>query len=357
VNQQNKTYKVLGIMSGTSLDGIDLCLTEFKRINDEWAYAIIATSTIKYSNEWEEELRNIESKSAVDLVELDYKYGTFLGAIAAKFLSEKKQHVDAIASHGHTIFHQIEKGFTYQLGHGTSIAAVSGVKTVTDFRSLDVALGGQGAPLVPFGDENLFHSYAACVNLGGIANMSFKKNGERIAFDVCACNMVLNHFMKKYKQSEFDFNGAYSKTGKLVPKLLSELNEFEFFKLVGPKSLGKEWVFEHIIPLIESSKETLEDKLFTFTKHIAYQVASTLKSNDISNNILFTGGGSKNKFLVEMLKAEGLQFELPSVEMIDFKEALIFAFLGLKRIIKETNTLKSVTGASKNSCGGAVYLP
>ena len=344
-------------MSGTSLDGIDLCLTEFKLFRDEWSYSIIATKTEKYSDQWEKELRGIESKSAVNLVELDFRYGKSLGAIASKFLSENNQSADAIASHGHTIFHQIKKGFTYQLGHGASIAAASGIICVSDFRSLDVALGGQGAPLVPFGDEKLFGSYNACVNLGGIANLSFKKDVERIAFDVCACNMVLNYFMIKYRQTEFDVDGEHSSTGKLIPDLYRELNEVDFFKTTGPKSLGKEWVFEEIIPLIENHKDPLPDQLFTFTKHIAFQIASTLKSNNISKNILFTGGGSKNKFLIELLKAEGLEFELPAVAMIDFKEALIFAFLGLKRILGETNTFKSVTGASKNSCGGSIYLP
>lgn len=357
MNQQNKTYKVLGIMSGTSLDGVDLCLTEFKRIKDEWTYFIIATTTKKYSDEWEKELRNIESKSAVDLVELDSKYGKFLGQVAAKFLSEKKEHADVIASHGHTIFHQTEKGFTYQLGHGASIAAASETVCVSDFRSLDIALGGQGAPLVPFGDEKLFGSYDACVNLGGIANVSFKRDEERIAFDVCACNMVLNYFMMKFHQAEFDKDGKLSSSGKIIPSLYQDLNELAFFKTSGPKSLGKEWVFETIIPMIEEYKDSLPDLLFTFTKHIAFQITNALQSNNISNNILFTGGGSKNKFLVEMLKAERLKFELPPAEMIDFKEALIFAFLGLNRILGKNNTLKSVTGASKNSCGGSIYLP
>jgi anhydro-N-acetylmuramic acid kinase len=357
VNQQNKTYKVLGIMSGTSLDGIDLCLTEFKLFRDEWAYSIIATQTEKYSNDWGKELRSVEAKSAVELVELDFRYGKYLGKIASKFLLENNQSADAIASHGHTIFHQIEKGFTYQLGQGASIAAASGTLCVSDFRSLDVALGGQGAPLVPFGDAKLFGSYSACVNLGGIANLSFKRDEERIAFDVSACNMVLNYFMIKFHQTEFDMDGELSRTGKLIPELYTDLNKVDFFKTSGPKSLGKEWVFEKIIPLIESRKDSLPDQLFTFTKHIAFQIASTLKSNNISKNILFTGGGSKNKLLIDLLKAEGLEFELPPVAMIDFKEALIFAFLGLKRILGETNTLRSVTGASKNSCGGSVYLP
>jgi len=357
VNQQNKTYKVLGIMSGTSLDGIDLCLSEFKALKNEWHYSILATETENYSSEWKKKLSNIESKSAVELVEFDFQYGKHLGGIASNFLLKNNQDADLIASHGHTIFHQIQKGFTYQLGHGASIAAKSGIPSVSDFRSLDVALGGQGAPLVPFGDDQLFGTYASCVNLGGIANLSFKNNNDRLAFDVCACNMVLNYFMTKFQQVEYDQDGEFSSSGRFVPTLYTELNDLEFFKTSGPKSLGKEWVFEQIIPLIEKHAASLADKLFTFTKHCAFQIATTLKSANIAENILFTGGGSKNNFLIKLLKEEGLTFKLPDETMIDFKEALIFAFLGLNRFLGKTNTLKSVTGATKNSCGGNIYLP
>ncbi len=344
-------------MSGTSLDGIDLCLAEFKLFEDKLDYSILVTETHNYSVEWENNLRNIEAKSAVNLAKLDFKYGKHLGTIASKFLLKNDQNADLIASHGHTIFHQIEKGFTYQLGHGASITAESEITCVSDFRSLDVALGGQGAPLVPFGDEKLFSSYDACVNLGGIANLSFKKNNERLAFDVCACNMVLNYFMNKFRQVKFDLDGEFSNSGHLIPALYNDLNDLEFFNSSGPKSLGKEWVFEKIIPLMEKREETLSDVLFTFTKHIAFQIANTLKSNNISKNILFTGGGSKNKFLIKLLKEEGLEFELPNETIIDFKEALIFAFLGLNRFLGKINTLKSVTGATRNSCGGNIYLP
>ena len=344
-------------MSGTSLDGIDLCLVEFKPLKNRWNYSILATETHKYSFEWENELKNIESKSAVNLVELNFRYGKHLGTVASKFLSKYNQNTDLIASHGHTIFHRIEKGFTYQLGHGASIAAESGTTCVSDFRSLDVALGGQGAPLVPFGDEKLFDSYDACVNLGGIANISFKNDDERIAFDVCACNMPLNYFMNKFRHVDFDKDGDFSSRGDLITELDHELNELDFFKTSGPKSLGKEWVFEKIIPLLEKRKEALSDVLFTFTKHCAFQIAKSLKTNNICKNILFTGGGSKNKFLIKLLKEEGLEFEIPDETIIDFKEALIFAFLGLNRFLGKINTLKSVTGAARNSCGGNIYLP
>ena len=357
VNQQNKTYKVLGIMSGTSLDGIDLCLSEFKRIGKSWEYLILAAETYSYSPDWDSKLRSVESKSAVDLIELDFGYGKLIGEFANKFLSTFNQNADLIASHGHTIFHQIDKSFTYQLGNGAAICAETGMTCISDFRSLDVALGGQGAPLVPFGDEYLFPTFNACINLGGIANLSFKKNSYRLAYDICACNMVLNHFMNKYLQKAFDESGAFSQTGKMIPSLYDELNSFKYFTRKPPKSLGKEWVFEKIIPLMENSNGTLADKLYTFTKHCAHQISNTLIFNNVTKDILFTGGGCKNTFLIELLKAEGLSFELPDEKTIDYKEALIFAFLGLFRYLGHINTLKSVTGASKNSSGGNIFIP
>ena len=341
MNQQNKSYKVLGIMSGTSLDGIDLCLAEFKQINSIWKY----------------KLRNIENEAAVELAQLDFEYGKLLGSHAKEFLAEHNQTANLIASHGHTIFHQIEKGFTYQLGHGAAIAAASDTLCINDFRSLDVALGGQGAPLVPFGDEHLFSSFEACVNLGGIANFSLNQNGTRIAYDICVCNMVLNYFTNKYFSIPYDKNGQISRTGNLIPALYDKLNALGFFNTKPPKSLGKEWVDETIIPLMEKESAPLADKLFTFTSHVAFQIARNLKSNGVSKNILFTGGGSKNIFLMKLLRKQGLEFSLPDEKTIDFKEALIFAFLGLNRHLGIPNTLKSVTGATKDSCGGCIYYP
>lgn len=357
MNQQNKTYKVLGIMSGTSMDGIDFCLAEFKKLNNEWTYSIIATDTFRYSSDWEKLLRNIESKSAVELVELDFAYGKYLGELVLKFLSIKKEKADFIASHGHTIFHQIDKGFTYQLGHGAAIAAKSNLICISDFRSLDVALGGQGAPLVPFGDAMLFQKFDACINLGGIANLSFQENNSRLAMDVCACNMVLNHITKKFFNKEFDEDGIISSSGTKNTDLFNSLNLLDFFDISGPKSLGKEWVFQTVIPLLEQSGINAADQLRTFSSHIAFQIASILKKNGKSTNLLLTGGGSRNLFLMELLKAEGLKFQLPSSNLIDYKEALIFGFLGLHRFLNKVNTYKSVTGASRDSCGGNVFLP
>jgi anhydro-N-acetylmuramic acid kinase len=357
VNQQNNSYKVLGLMSGTSLDGLDLCLAEFKEINSRWTYEILASETRKYSSDWEMSLRNVENKSAAALMELDFSYGKLIGTFSLEFLQKHRLTADFISSHGHTIFHQIENGFTYQIGHGAAISATTGLACICDFRSLDVALGGQGAPLVPFGDHHLFRTYTACINLGGIANFSFERNDERLAHDICAFNMVLNHFMQKYLNKEFDKDGTLSRSGRLNAPLFESLNNLAFFSTKGPKSLGKEWVFLELIPLIEGSPIPLADKLCSFSHHAAEQISKTLLANNFDKELLFTGGGSKNIFFMELLRSNGLSFQLPKEELIDFKEALVFAFLGLNRFLCRNNTFKTATGATKDSCGGSIYLP
>ncbi|MBL4707392.1 MAG: anhydro-N-acetylmuramic acid kinase [Flavobacteriales bacterium] len=344
-------------MSGTSLDGIDLCLVNFKRVNKAWSFEILKAETIPYTKEWLYELKKAESCFGNKLIQLDFEYGKLLGETAVHFLEKHSIEADSIASHGHTIFHQIENGLTFQLGHGAALAAASNLLSISDFRSLDVALGGQGAPLVPYGDQELFSEFDCCINLGGIANLSFEKKGTRLAFDICACNMILNHLMREHFNKKFDQNGAISRQGNFNEFLFNQLNKLDYFQIDGPKSLGKEWIFQKIIPLFEKSNISIQDQLFTFSKHCAFQIGEVLRINKIRSNILLTGGGSKNKFLLELIRQEGFEITLPKEQTIDFKEALIFAFLGLKRILKENNTLKSVTGASRNSCGGSVYLP
>ena len=357
MNQQNNSYKVLGLMSGTSLDGLDLCLTEFKEINNRWTYKILASETRKYTSDWEMSLRTVENKSAAKLMELDFSYGKLIGKFSLEFLQKHRLTADFISSHGHTVFHQIENGFTCQIGHGAAISATTGLTSICDFRSLDVALGGQGAPLVPFGDHHLFGTYNACINLGGIANFSFEINEERIAYDICAFNMVLNHFMQKYLNKGYDKDGILSRSGELNTPLFKALNNLPFFSEKGPKSLGKEWVFQELIPLIENAPISLADKLCSFSHHAAKQISKILLTNNFDQKLLFTGGGSKNIFFMKLLQSHGLSFTLPKEELIDFKEGVVFAFLGLNRYLCRNNTFKTATGAVKDSCGGIIYLP
>lgn len=354
MNKLNKSHTVLGIMSGTSLDGIDLCLSKFY-FESNWKYEIIKCATIPYSKEWSDKLAKADQLSGRDLSELNCNYGKLLGEESKKFLNNSQQKVDLIASHGHTVFHQPQAGFSLQIGHGAYIAAVSNIRTVADFRSSDIAYGGQGAPLVPFGEFHLFPEYEAWMNIGGIANISIRKKDKIIAFDIAAANMALNYVSKNRLGLDFDDNGEIAANGKLQKPLFDKLNQFFFYQSKPPKSLGKEDIFKHIIPLLSESNYSTEDILNTYCHHLCFQMTQTAKKNTITNKkILLSGGGTHNGFLMKLLSRD-LSIEIPKKEIIDYKEALIFAFLGLHRYLKSNNILCSVTGAKKDTVGGAIY--
>ena len=342
-------------MSGTSLDGLDIAYCEFEKIDEKWSYQIHYAETINYPDEWKDRLTNIENGSALDLAAADTEYGHFLGLQTRSFIEKNKIHPDFVASHGHTIFHQPGKKMTWQIGKGSSITAETGLPVVCDFRSLDVALGGQGAPLVPIGDRLLFSEFDYCLNLGGFANISYEEKGERIAFDICPVNIVLNHLTKRIGKP-FDPSGQMARTGTLSPSLLSSLNNLPYYDQPPPKSLGKEWVLSHILPLLDPSSILLNDQLNTFCEHVAIQLARSTSGHK-PGKILVTGGGAFNEYLVGRIKKHSIhEIILPDENTINFKEALIFAFLGVLRWLEETNCLRSVTGAAKDTSGGSVYF-
>jgi len=354
--------KVVGLMSGTSLDGLDLVAAEFWKTNEKWHFHIEAAETIEYSNEWKTRLKNAPEFSGLELIQLHTEYGRFLGNETKRFFTENNFEPDLIASHGHTIFHQPEKGFTFQAGSGFEIATVTGITTVADFRSGDVALGGQGAPLVPVGDRLLFSEYEYCLNLGGFANISFEKNRQRIAFDICPVNMVLNHFAEK-QGFAFDKNGEMGRKGKVNTELLNQLNQLGFYHAEPPKSLGREWVEKVFMPVLNDFEITDEDKLRTIYKHIAQQIAGEDRDEGKGEGggrrkILVTGGGAFNAFLIELISVKTpVELVIPANDIINFKEALIFAFLGVLKVRGEINCLASVTGAKKNHSSGLVFHP
>lgn len=346
-------FRVLGIMSGTSLDGVDLALCEFNNSGTSPEYHLSRAVTIPFKPEWKQKLRNIEAGSAEELASLDFEFGRYLGSLAKDFLKDSA--VDFISSHGHTIFHQPASGFTLQIGSGAAIAATSGFPVVCDFRSTDVALGGQGAPLVPIGDELLFSDFEFCLNLGGIANVSFQFNKMRRAYDICPVNLILNPLAAE-RGLEFDKGGQLARSGRIISSLLQELNELDYYKIDFPKSLGREWVKDVMLPIIEKYRsEKLEDRLHTSVEHLALMISRSIQ--DGRGKLLVTGGGAYNEYLIERLKAlTSLSVVLPSSSIIEYKEALIFAYLGMLRWLGKENALSSVTGASRNSCGGAIYL-
>lgn len=348
-------YKGIGVMSGTSLDGVDIASCIFSEENNTWKYKIDFAETIPYDSSWKEKLETLENASALELAITHKNYGNFLGKLILDFIHKNKLSPEFVASHGHTIFHQPENKFTFQIGDGASIAAECRLTVICDFRTLDVAKGGQGAPLVPIGDKFLFSEFDFCLNLGGFANISFEKNNERVAQDICPVNIVLNNIVKRIGK-DFDNNGELASMGKINSDLLNELNQLEFYKLNAPKSLGKEWVLKYFMPVLNRYKITLEDTLASICEHIAIQIAN-VAGKDSSKKMLITGGGAYNKFLLSRISALNKSIvKIPGNKTVEFKEALIFAFLGLLRIKQKINSLKSVTGAESNSIGGAVYL-
>lgn len=351
-----KIYKTIGLMSGTSLDGVDLAYVEFFKQNDIWQFNLRAFDSISYSSEWKNRLSNLTKASALDFVKCHSEYGHYLGKLVAEFIQKNDLKVDFIASHGHTVFHQPQNGFTSQIGDGSAIAAETGISVVCDFRSMDVAKGGQGAPLVPIGDALLFGDYKARINLGGFSNVSLGSIEDLQAFDICPVNIVMNKLAGKFGQ-DFDKNGEIAKGGLIIPEILEKLNQLEFYKQSGPKSLGVEWVEREVLPLLVSSQK-VEDQLRTFVEHVAIQISKTLNTVcTTKDKLLFSGGGVYNSFLMDRIK--GLihsQIVIPSSEVIEMKEAIVFAFLGVLRYLEEDNILKAYTGAKSNSVSGAIYF-
>lgn len=346
------TYKVIGVMSGTSLDGVDVAFCTFKYDSKKWNYVINKAETYSYDQDWKEKLSSIENKSALELAQTNINYGHYLGKFIKKFISTHNIQPDFISSHGHTIFHQPEKKITVQIGCGSSISAETLLPVICDFRTLDVALGGQGAPLVPIGDKLLFSEYNYCLNLGGFANISFENNNKRKAFDICPVNIALN-FLAAQAGKDYDKNGELGKQGSVNNELLEKLNTLDFYQKNPPKSLGKEWLLNNFLPLLHESKISVHDKLRTVYEHIAAEISKCIDSN---GKILITGGGAHNSFLIERIKSHLKNYVfIPDNQTIDFKEALIFAFLGVLRFRNEINTLKSVTGAAQDSVGGCIY--
>jgi len=348
-------FSAIGVMSGSSLDGLDLAFCEFERTAN-WSFKILKVTTYPFSEEWRLKLYSLPTKSQREIDKMDIEFGQFIGQAVNEFLQDSDLKPDLIASHGHTIFHDPGKGYTLQIGDGRTIANLTGITTINDFRSKDIEFGGQGAPLVPIGDEFLFSEYDFCLNIGGIANISFDIDGNRLAFDICAANQLLNHLSLQLG-APFDKNGAYAQLGKLNISLLKKLNSDPYFLLETPKSLSNQYIQTAFTSLLETSNAPVEDKLYTVVKHIAFQVNEAIK-NRSGGKILLTGGGAHNSFLVDAISMEtNKAIVVPDEKIIDFKEAIIFAFMGVLRNQGEINCLASVTGASKDLSCGIVHYP
>ena len=353
-------FEIVGLMSGTSLDGLDITHSIFSKVDGKWTFRLQNAMTFPYSEELRNSLSEAKTLSLSSLQQLDKHFGRELGRLVLQFLKEKKINanaIDAIASHGQTILHQPNNGFSLQIGCGTSLAFVTGIPVINDFRNKDIIAGGQGAPLVPIGDKLLFSDLAdAFLNLGGFCNLTFKNTlGDWKAFDVSPCNLPLNRLAEQ-KGKSYDKNGDWAREGTVDFFLLDLLNKIPYYTIDSAKSLGTEWLDESFYPLIKFSKNT-HDNLCTIVEHVAFQISKALENKSIKK-LLVTGGGAHNSYLIERLKHYcSSEIILPDKEIVDFKESIIFGFLGALYLAKEFNNIPSATGASKNVIGGVYHCP
>lgn len=353
-----QSHTVIGLMSGSSLDGLDMACVVFRNNGHQWRFELIHAECVAYSALWRKRLSDAFYAGLSEMNDLHFDYGTFIGREVKLFMDKNQICPELIASHGHTVFHRPEEGLTLQIGDGNRIAGLTGVPVVNDFRTEDVLKGGQGAPLVPIGDKLLFSDYGACINIGGIANVSYDdSSGNRLAYDICPANQVLD-FLAAKEGHAYDPAGVLAAAGKPDKSLFAELNQLDYYQRSIPKSLGREWVESDVIPLLKSYKLPAKDLLRTYTEHIARQIAQSLISLPDVSDVLITGGGARNLYLVDRIKAHTMhRIILPDPFIVDFKEALIFAFLGLLRWKGIINVYKSVTGAGSDSCAGTIHMP
>ena len=366
------TYRAIGIMSGSSLDGLDICFAELDESGGKWTYAIKAAACMPYLEEWVEKLRNAINLSAKDYMRLHTAYGHYIGQQVNAFIeAHNLQHrVQLIASHGHTTFHEPQLKMTGQIGDGAAIAAVTGINVVSDLRAMDVALGGQGAPIVPIGEKLLLGNHRYFLNLGGIANISVNRqqsavDKDFIAFDVCPANRVLNMLVQEMGH-DYDEGGAIAAAGNLNENLLAKLNELDFYKAPYPKSLANDFGTDIIYPMIKAAGLSVPDALRTCVEHVAVQIKNSVAlladgdTTDSETSMLICGGGTLNDFQIERLKSLlaplNVCVVIPDKTLIEFKEALIMALIGVLRWREENNVLHTVTGASRSSIGGAVWV-
>ncbi|MGC4037454.1 MAG: anhydro-N-acetylmuramic acid kinase [Chitinophagaceae bacterium] len=359
-------YRAIGIMSGSSLDGLDIVFAEFNENGGKWSYEIVKAACYAYSKEWMEKLRTAVNLPALDYQLLHTEFGHYIGKEVNRFIEENglQYKVALIASHGHTTFHVPAKKMTGQLGDGAAIAAKTGLPVVTDLRAMDVALGGQGAPIVPIGEKLLLGDYDYFLNLGGIANISAAKTPQRIAFDICPANRVLN-MLANEAGLEFDPGGELAASGNVNDTLLNELNSLDYYTQPYPKSLANDFGTDVVYPLIKKAGLSTADALRTYVEHIAIQIKNAIVNFNTPHltthtpQLLATGGGAFNNFLIERIKDQFLALNvsviIPHENLIQYKEALIMALIGVLRWREEYNVLSSVTGASRDSIGGALW--
>ena len=358
-------YNVIGLMSGSSLDGLDIAYVQLTEVRGKWDFSILNADCIPYSNEWQTSLKAAHNSSVAEFLKLNTSYGRYIGEQVVQFMTRHhlEHKVHFIASHGHTVFHDPHSNTTFQLGDGASIAALTGLPVINDLRAADVALGGQGAPIVPIGDKLLFSDYTYLLNLGGIANLTVQgADTTSMAFDVCPANQLLNALSARLGKT-MDEGGAIAATGKIIPQISDVLNNDPYYLQLPPKSLSNDAVALMIQSIVNNNDYSVEDLLCTASFHIAQKIVDALQMvahNDTSSLLLVTGGGAFNGFLIEALRSllanRNITLVVPTPDVVNYKEALVMALIGALRWREEVNVLHSVTGASRDSVGGAIWL-
>jgi anhydro-N-acetylmuramic acid kinase len=376
-------YKVIGLMSGSSLDGLDIAYVHLQERAGKWEYEFVQTQCQPYPDAWKDRLRDAPGLSALDYQLLHTDYGHWLGEQVLHFITGHglAYQVQLIASHGHTAFHLPARRMTAQLGDGAALAATTGINTVSDLRAMDIALGGQGAPIVPGGERLLFAGYDLFLNLGGIANISGRAGGAFVAWDVCPAGRVLD-LLAAREGLPCDEGGSLAASGRVDDDLLRRLNALPYYGQAYPKSLANDFGTDTVFPMIAEAMGadamgatekpgssgvaaaglSTADALRTFAEHIAVQVsqAVSLLKPSAPARMLLTGGGAHNRFLAgrlrELLQTSGVDIIVPEKQLIDYKEALVMALLGVLRWREENNVPASVTGARRDSIGGAVWI-
>ena len=350
-----KDYYVIGLMSGTSIDGVDLVYANFF-YDKHWSFKILKSKTYEYDEDWQNILKNLIDKDHNSIKLIDKNYTKLLSKYISSFIEDFSiKKIDFISSHGHTALHDPSNSITYQIGNLKELSDYIGLKVICDFRAQDVKLGGQGAPLVPVGEKYIFPEYDNLINLGGFANITIKSNNNLTAYDICPVNIVFNH-LSNLRHLKYDDKGKIASSGKLNIELFDCLQSLDYYKQISPKSLGVEWVNKNILPLINSFSEIpLKDLLNTFSKHFASQIASNIKS---AKKTLITGGGAYNDYLIQnIINLTESEIIIPSSEIVENKEALIFGFLGVLKDLNINNCYSSVTGATKDHSSGNIFIP
>jgi anhydro-N-acetylmuramic acid kinase len=360
-------YRAIGLMSGSSLDGLDIVFASFEESGGKWSYEIKMAACMPYTEEWTNRLKEAISLNALDYLRLHAAYGKYLGECVHTFIENNglQHQVQLIGSHGHTVFHEPQNGMTAQLGDGAALAATTGINVISDLRAMDVALGGQGAPIVPMGEKLLFAEYPMLLNIGGIANISVKLADELVAFDISPANRVLNMLAAEVRQP-YDAGGTLAARGFLRDEVLAKVNRLDYYLLPYPKSLANDFGTDVVYPILKEANLSVSDAMRTMVEHIAIQTTRSIGRlvnkipDTLPRKLLVTGGGAFNTFLVDrlasLLKVMGVEVVVPDAQTVNYKEALIMALLGVLRWREENTVLHSVTGASRSSIGGAVWM-